>query len=42
VLAIYFVPVFFVATVKLFGGKKAAPHERPLPQHGNGRVTDPT
>ena len=42
VLAIYFVPVFFVVTVKLFGGKKAAPHEPPLPQHGNGRVQDPT
>jgi multidrug efflux pump len=42
VLAIYFVPVFFVATVKLFGGKKAAPHDSPLPQHGNGRVKDPT
>jgi multidrug efflux pump len=42
VLAIYFVPVFFVATVKLFGGKKVAPHEPPLPQYGNGRVKDPT
>jgi multidrug efflux pump subunit AcrB len=41
VLAIYFVPVFFVTTVKLFGGKKAAPHESPLPQHGNGRAKNP-
>jgi multidrug efflux pump len=42
VLAIFFVPVFFVATVKLFGGKKAATHESPLPQHGNGPMKDPT
>ena len=42
VLAIYFVPVFFVATVKLFGGKEATPHEPPLPQYGNGQVKDPT
>ena len=29
VLAIFFVPVFFVATVKLFGGKETAQHDSP-------------
>ena len=42
VLAIFFVPVFFVATVKLFGGKHPAPHISPLPQLGGGQVEDPT
>ena len=41
VLAIFFVPVFFVATVKLFGGKKTAPHDSQLPQGGSGAVEDP-
>jgi hydrophobe/amphiphile efflux-1 (HAE1) family protein len=41
VLAIFFVPVFFVATVKLFGGKKTAQHDSPLPQDGSGEVEDP-
>jgi multidrug efflux pump len=42
VLAIFFVPVFFVATVKLFGGKKTEQHDSPLPQHGGGQVENPT
>jgi multidrug efflux pump len=42
VLAIFFVPVFFVATVKLFGGKKTAQHDSPWPRHGGGQVEDPT
>jgi multidrug efflux pump len=42
VLAIFFVPVFFVATVKLFGGKKTAQHDSPLPHHGGGQVENPT
>jgi hydrophobe/amphiphile efflux-1 (HAE1) family protein len=41
VLAIFFVPVFFVATVKLFAGKKTAQHDSPLPQHSDGEVEDP-
>ncbi|HWS62229.1 MAG TPA: efflux RND transporter permease subunit, partial [Steroidobacteraceae bacterium] len=41
VLAIYFVPVFFVATVKLFGGKKTAQHDSPLPQLSGAKVEDP-
>src|SRR6267378_5851558 len=41
VLAIFFVPVFFVATVKLFGGKKTAQHDSPLQQHSAGEVGDP-
>jgi hydrophobe/amphiphile efflux-1 (HAE1) family protein len=41
VLAIFFVPVFFVATVKLFGGKKTAQHDSPLPEDGGGEVEDP-
>jgi multidrug efflux pump len=41
VLAIFFVPVFFVATVKLLGGKKTAPHDSPLPHHGGGQVENP-
>jgi multidrug efflux pump len=40
VLAIFFVPVFFVATVKLFGGKNTAQHDSPLAQEG-GQVEDP-
>jgi hypothetical protein len=36
------VPVFFVATVKLFGGKNTAQHDSPLPQHGGSEVQDPT
>jgi multidrug efflux pump len=42
VLAIFFVPVFFVATVKLFGGKKTTQHDPPLPHLGGGQVEDPT
>jgi multidrug efflux pump len=41
VLAIFFVPVFFVATVKLFGDKKTTQHDPPLPQLGGGQVEDP-
>jgi multidrug efflux pump len=40
VLAIFFVPVFFVATVKLLGGKNPAQHDSPLPQHGGGEAED--
>jgi len=36
ILAIFFVPVFFVATVKLFGGKTTGQHDSPLPQDGGG------
>jgi multidrug efflux pump len=41
VLAIFFVPLFFVATVKLFGGKKTAQHDSSLPQHSDGEVENP-
>jgi multidrug efflux pump len=41
VLAIFFVPVFFVATVKRFGGKTTAQHDSPLAQGGGGEVEDP-
>jgi multidrug efflux pump len=40
VLAIFFVPVFFVATVKLFGGENTAQHESP--QHGRSEAQGPT
>jgi multidrug efflux pump len=40
VLAIFFVPVFFVATIKLFGGKNTVLHDLPLPQRGGGEVED--
>jgi hydrophobe/amphiphile efflux-1 (HAE1) family protein len=42
VLAIFFVPVFFVATVKLFGGKNTAQHDSTLPQHSGNGAQDPT
>ena len=41
VLAIFFVPVFFVATVKLFGGKTTAQHDSPSRQHSGGEAEDP-
>jgi hydrophobe/amphiphile efflux-1 (HAE1) family protein len=41
VLAIFFVPVFFVATVRLFGGKQTPRHDSPLPQQTGGEVEDP-
>ncbi len=41
VLAIFFVPVFFVATVKLFGGKKTVQHDSPLPPLSDGEVENP-
>jgi len=41
VLAIFFVPVFFVVTVKLFGSKNTAQRDSPLPQHSGGEVEDP-
>jgi multidrug efflux pump subunit AcrB len=34
-------PRGFVATVKLFGGKKTARHDSPLPEDGGGEVEDP-
>jgi len=42
VLAIFFVPVFFVATVKLFGGKKTAQHDSPSPQDSGKEAELPT
>jgi multidrug efflux pump len=42
ILAIFFVPVFFVSTVNLFGGKNAAQHDSPLPQQTGDEVEDPT
>jgi multidrug efflux pump len=39
VLAIFFVPVFFVAVRKIFGGK---PAEAESPQHGGKGVEQPT
>jgi len=41
VLAIVFVPVFFVAVRKVFSGKPAQP-EAELPQHSGAGVEQPT